>query len=51
MKTRRHHNNKGILQIKRGSTYGQLKRIVKRLKIGETYTRECGRTSIRSPTA
>jgi hypothetical protein len=33
MKTRRHHNNKGIRQIKRGKTYEQLRRIAKRLGI------------------
>jgi hypothetical protein len=33
MKTRRHHNNKGARQIKRGKTAAQLKRIAKRLRI------------------
>lgn len=31
MKTRRHHNNKGLRQIKRGKTEEQLKRICKKL--------------------
>lgn len=31
MKTRRHHNNKGLRQIKTGKTYYQVKRIAKRL--------------------
>lgn len=33
MKTRKHHNNKGLRQIKRGKTAAQLKRICKRLKL------------------
>lgn len=31
MKTRRHHNNKGLRQIKRGKTAGQLRAMCKRL--------------------
>lgn len=31
MKRRRHHNNKGLRQIKRGKTYAQVKRMAKRL--------------------
>jgi hypothetical protein len=33
MKRRRHHNNKGTRQIKRGKTTEQLKRIAKRLGV------------------
>jgi len=33
MKTRRHHNNRGLRQIKRGKTREQAKRIAKRLGI------------------
>lgn len=33
MKTRRHHNNKGLRQIKRGKTIEQVKRIAKKLRI------------------
>lgn len=33
MKTRRHHNNKGARQIKRGNTVTQVKRMAKRLGI------------------
>lgn len=33
MKTRRHHNNKGSRQVKRGKTVDQVKRIAKRLGI------------------
>lgn len=32
MKTRRHHNTKGIRQIKRGKTYEQVKQMAKRIK-------------------
>jgi hypothetical protein len=31
MKDRRHHNNKGLRQIKRGKTFEQLKRMSKRI--------------------
>jgi hypothetical protein len=31
MKVRRHHNNKGTRQVKRGKTFEQLKRIAKKL--------------------
>jgi hypothetical protein len=37
MKLRKHHNNKGLRQIKRGKTREQVKRIAKRLKIPYTY--------------
>lgn len=33
MKARRHHNNKGYRQIKRGKTRDQVERIARRLKI------------------
>lgn len=33
MKTRRHHNNKGARQIKRGKTVEQVKRIARRLGV------------------
>lgn len=33
MKTRRHHNNTGLRQIKRGKLKGQVLAIAKRLKI------------------
>jgi len=33
MKTRRHHNNKGLSQIKRGKTEEQVRNIAKRLSI------------------
>lgn len=33
MKTRKHHNNKGLRQIKRGKTANQLKHICKRLRL------------------
>lgn len=33
MKTRRHHNNKGYRQIKRGKTAKQIKRIAEKLGI------------------
>lgn len=33
MKTRRHHNNKGSRQIKKGKTVEQVKRIAKKLGI------------------
>lgn len=33
MKTRKHHNNKGNRQIKRGKTVEQVKRIAKSLNI------------------
>lgn len=33
MKTRRHHNNKGTRQIKRGSTRKQVARIARKLRI------------------
>ncbi len=32
MKFRRHHNNKGTRQIKRGKTYEQVKAMVRRLR-------------------
>lgn len=31
MKTRRHHNNKGHRQIRRGKTYDQVKHMARRL--------------------
>jgi hypothetical protein len=34
VKTRRHHNNKGTRQIKRGKTREQVKAIAKRLGVG-----------------
>ena len=33
MKTRRHHNNKGHRQIKRGKTAEQVKRIARKLRV------------------
>jgi hypothetical protein len=33
VKTRRHHNNKGTQQIKRGKTTVQLKRIARKLRL------------------
>lgn len=33
MKTRRHHNNKGLRQIKRGKTVDQVKRIARKLGV------------------
>ena len=33
MKTRRHHNNNGYRQIKRGRTADQVKRIARKLKV------------------
>ena len=33
MKSRRHHNNKGTRQIKRGKTVEQVKRIAKKLRV------------------
>ena len=33
MKTRRHHNNKGSRQIKRGRTVDQVKRIARKLGV------------------
>lgn len=33
MKTRRHHNNKGTRQVKRGKTASQVKRMARRLGI------------------
>jgi len=33
MKTRRHHNNTGYRQIKRGKTREQVKAIAKKLKV------------------
>jgi hypothetical protein len=33
MKLRRHHNNKGQLQIRRGKTREQVKRIARKLRI------------------
>lgn len=33
MKSRRHHNNKGSRQIKRGKTADQVKRMAKKLKV------------------
>jgi hypothetical protein len=33
VKLRRHHNNTGLRQIKRGKTESQLRRIVQRLKM------------------
>lgn len=33
MKTRRHHNNKGFRQIKRGKTFDQVKAMCRRLKL------------------
>ena len=33
MKTRRHHNNSGLRQIKRGKTRAQVKAIAKRLRL------------------
>jgi hypothetical protein len=33
MKTRKHHNNKGYRQIKRGKTYFQVKKIARKLKL------------------
>lgn len=33
MKTRRHHNNKGTLRVKRGKTAEQVKRIARKLKV------------------
>jgi len=33
MKLRRHHNNKGTRQIKRGKTTDQVRRIARKLKI------------------
>lgn len=32
MKTRRHHNTKGIRQVKRGKTHRQVRAMAKRLK-------------------
>ena len=40
MKTRRHHNNKGTRQIKRGKTADQMKRMAKRLKAPFVVKRE-----------
>ena len=33
MKTRRHHNNSGLRQIKRGKTTEQVRRIAKKLRL------------------
>lgn len=33
MKTRRHHNNKGTRQMKRGRTVDQVKRIARKLRV------------------
>ena len=33
MQSRRHHNNKGYRQIKRGKTYNSLQYIIKKLKL------------------
>ena len=33
MKTRRHHNNKGARQMKRGRTVDQVKRIARKLRV------------------
>lgn len=33
MKSRRHHNNDGVRQVKRGKTRGQIARIAKKLGI------------------
>lgn len=33
MKARRHHNNKGYRQIKRGKTAEQVKRMAKRMSV------------------
>lgn len=33
MKTRKHHNNKGLRQIRRGKTANQVKHMAKRLKV------------------
>lgn len=33
MKTRRHHNNKGTRQVKRGRTVDTLKRIARKLRV------------------
>jgi len=33
MKTRKHHNTKGIRQIKRGKTWKQVKRMAKKLGV------------------
>jgi len=32
-RSRRHHNNKGLKQIKEGKTYNQVKAMAKRLKL------------------
>jgi hypothetical protein len=39
MKTRRHHNNKGLLQIRRGKIREQVKRIAEKLNI--PYRSDC----------
>lgn len=41
MKTRRHHNNKGLRQIQRGRTRKQVERIRRRLKIPCTNPKGC----------
>ncbi len=33
MRTRKHHNNKGLKQVKNGKAYRRLKRFAKKLKI------------------
>lgn len=33
MKTRKHHDNTGLRQIKRGKTFNQVKRTCKKLKL------------------
>jgi hypothetical protein len=46
MKTRRHHNNKGLRQIKRGKVKEQVAKIAERLDIplwSEHEICECGR--------
>lgn len=50
MKTRRHHNNKGYRQIKRGRTVEQVKRIARKLGVpfvsGPSFTcPDCGAVS------
>lgn len=41
MKTRRHHNNKGLRQIKNGGTYRSLKRIARKLGLSHALNNRC----------
>lgn len=46
MKQRRHHNNKGTRQIKRGKTTDQVRRIARKLRLPFHTARPAGRAAL-----